>query len=102
MLSVTHAVPNQPGLFFQGHSPVNGGAGTPFGDGLRCVGTNVLRLEFSAADFLGSFTSTVSLSSTGGVAPGDTLYYQLWCRDPAASPCGLRFNTTQGLRIDWS
>jgi hypothetical protein len=102
VLSVTRAVPHQPGLYFQGQHPVNGGAGLPFGDGLRCVGTSVLRLEFTAADFLGSTTTTVPLSTTGGVAPGDTVYYQLWYRDPAASPCGERFNTTQGLRVDWS
>ena len=34
-----------PGIFFQGDERVNGGDGDLFGDGLRCAGTNVVRLE---------------------------------------------------------
>lgn len=45
VLGVSGALPAQPGLLFQGAVLLGGGAGLPFGDGLRCVGAQVVRLE---------------------------------------------------------
>jgi len=101
VLHAVQATPDQPGIFFQGDKRVNGGAGLPFGDGLRCAGTNVVRLEVVFADGAGSADSTVSISIAGGVGPGDVKRYQYWYRDPQLTPCGSGFNVTNGYEITW-
>jgi hypothetical protein len=99
VLRGTGLVGAQPGLFFQGESSL---AGQPFGDGLRCAGSNVVRIEtVTPAD--GEALSTVDVGLAGGVAPGETRFYQLWYRDPGSgSPCGAGYNLTNGLEIVWS
>ena len=101
VLHGTGLAPGQPGLYFQGDNAVNGGLGNPFGDGLRCVGTNVVRLQVVTADAGGASSTTVQISVAGGVAPGDVKHYQLWYRDPAGSQCGFGFNLTNGYTISW-
>jgi hypothetical protein len=95
------AAAGQPGLFFQGDNAVNNGAGAFFGDGLRCAGMNVVRLQVVAADGNGDSQTSAAIAATGGVAVGDTRHYQLWYRDPAGSPCGSTFNLTNGLTLSW-
>ena len=95
------AVPNSPGLYFQGTTRVNGGQGSLFGDGLRCAGGPVKRLEVVVSDAAGLSSSTVDVASVGGVQPGDVRDYQLWFRDSQLSPCGTSFNLTNGLEIQW-
>ncbi|MCB9914982.1 MAG: hypothetical protein H6828_07515 [Planctomycetes bacterium] len=94
-------VPNQPGLYFQGDNAVNGGLGNAFGDGLRCAGQNVVRLQVVSADASGNSATSVVISTKGGVLAGDRRYYQLWYRDPAGSPCGAFFNLTNGYDVTW-
>jgi hypothetical protein len=93
--------PNQPALFFQGDSRVNGGSGLVFGDGLRCAGVNVVRLEVQAASAGGEVTSSVSIGGAGGALAGEVKRYQVWYRDPAGSPCGSLYNLTNGLELQW-
>ena len=93
---------NQPVLFFQGDNAVNGGAGILFGDGLRCAGGNVIRLQVRTANASGLASTTVNVSSKGAVSMGDTKRYQAWYRDPAGSPCGNAFNLSNGNEITWS
>lgn len=100
-LSVEGAVPGQPGLFFQGEQVLNGGLGVPFGDGLRCTGGNVRRLEVRFADGAGAAQTTVDLASAGGVSPGDTRRYQFWYRDPVGTPCGVGFNLSNAAEVVW-
>ena len=90
-----------PGLFFQGNNAVNGGAGNTFGDGLRCAGNQVVRLEvqFSSG---GTSATTVSIANKGGVNAGETKRYQLWYRDSTGSPCNNDFNLTNGYEITWT
>ena len=93
-------VPSQPGLYFQGVNAINGGLGNAFGDGLRCVGGGVNRLEVQFANSTGHSSTGGNLISKGSVASGDRMYYQLWYRDPTGtggSPCGSGFNLTNGL-----
>lgn len=99
---VESMVPSQPGLFFQGDNAINSGGGKPFGDGLRCAGGAVIRLEvlFGAADGTGS--TSINVGSKGGCAAGDTKRYQLWSRDPITSPCGANYNLSNGLEINWT
>ena len=100
VLSTTNLTPG-PGLFFQGNNAVNSGNGNPFGDGLRCVGGQVVRLEvqFSSA---GSSATTISIPTKGGVSAGDSKRYQLWYRDSGGSPCNSGFNLTNGYEITWT
>jgi hypothetical protein len=101
VLEAAGLVPGQPGLFFQGDNAINGGAGAPFGDGLRCAGMNVARLEVRNASASGEASTTVNVGASGGVSSGDQKQYQYWYRDPAGSPCGSSFNLTNGYEIDW-
>lgn len=97
ILHATSTVPHQPGLFFQGDNAINGGNGSQFGDGLRCAGGSVVRLQVRTADGNGSASTTVGIAAKGGVSPGDTKRYQWWHRDPTGSPCGTGFNLSNGL-----
>ncbi len=102
VLHATNALPGQPGLFFQGDGPVNGGNGMVFGDGLRCCGTNVVRLQIVSPDSNGTVSSTDSISGDGGVIPGDTRCYQFWYRDPSGGgACGAGFNLSNSFKVGW-
>ena len=100
-LDATASIPNAPGLFFQGQTKLNGGNGLPFGDGLRCVGGTIVRLQVRTASFLGDAHSTLTIPIAGGVSPGDTRRYQWWYRDSSGSPCGSGFNTSNAVEIQW-
>jgi hypothetical protein len=101
MLSASRSTPLQPGLFFQGDQATGGGSGLPFGDGLRCAGGAVVRLEVRQADAAGDAQSARSLSLAGGVSAGDLVRYQWWYRDPALSVCGSGFNLSHGVQLTW-
>jgi hypothetical protein len=94
-------LPVGPGLYFQGDNKNNLGNGTFFGDGLRCTGGHVVRIELQfSVD--GASETTISIANKGGVAAGDTKHYQLWYRDPNNSPCGNGFNLTNGYEVTWT
>jgi hypothetical protein len=102
VLSGSGLVPSQPGLYFQGDNAINGGAGNPFGDGIRCAGGAVIRLQVGFADASGASSTSIDIGSKGGVAAGDIKRYQLWYRDPNSSPCGGNFNLSNGMEITWT
>ncbi|MFT7485670.1 MAG: hypothetical protein ACI9F9_001520, partial [Candidatus Paceibacteria bacterium] len=83
----------------------NGGQGSPFGDGLRCAGGFVVRLQILIPDVQGDVAypgpGDPSLSVLGGVNPGDTKRYQIWYRDTTGGPCGSGFNLTNGYEVNW-
>jgi len=95
------AIPGQAGLFFQGNNAVGGGDGLAFGDGLRCAGGAVTRLEVVIANILGDIATTIDITAKGGVASGDLRRYQLWYRDPVGGPCGSEFNLSNGVEVLW-
>jgi hypothetical protein len=92
-------------LFFQGTSQQNGGLGSPFGDGLRCVGGSVVRLGTKTASSGAASYPAVgdaSISVRGLLPPtGGLRYYQAWYRNPAAFCTASTFNLTNGLQIAW-
>ena len=98
VFNLSGAIANQPCLFFQGNNQVNGGAGIVFGDGLRCAGFQVIRLEVLTPDGAGSASTTISIATKGGVVLGDVRHYQAWYRD-TTGVCGTTFNTTNGLSL---
>lgn len=102
VLHGSNLVPGQPGLYFQGNNATGGGAGSVFGDGLRCAGGAVARLQVRTANGLGNSSTTANIAVVGGVASGQLRRYQLWYRDPIGSPCGTGFNLTNGLEITWN
>ncbi|MCB9915780.1 MAG: hypothetical protein H6828_11645 [Planctomycetes bacterium] len=91
----------QPALLIVGENAVAGGAGTIFGDGLRCAGQNVRRLGVVAADAGGHASWGPGLAAGQGWLPGDVRYFQAWYRDPSGSPCGGSFNLTHGVAVTW-
>jgi hypothetical protein len=101
VLSADGLVPNVPGLYFQADNAVNGGSGILFGDGLRCAGGNVVRLEVAVADANGASSTTIGIATNGGVSAGEVKRYQCWYRDPVGSPCGSGFNLSNGFEVNW-
>jgi hypothetical protein len=100
-------VRSQPGLFFQGNNTIGGGTGVSFGDGIRCCGQNVVRLQVVVPPPPQPSTATLSVTITntgpaGTVNPGDNKCYQYWYRDPGSSPCGSNFNLSNAVSITWS
>jgi len=108
VLRALDAAPGVPGLFFQGVAAEGGGAGAPFGDGLRCAGGQVVRLGVAFTDAQGCATSASGLASLGGAMAGDVRRYQYWYRDAAdePTPCaagqGSGFNLSNGLELTWT
>jgi len=101
-LSASNLIGSQPGLYFQGNNAINSGLGVTFGDGLRCAGGGVMRLQVRFSDSNGSSSTTTNLISAGNIAPGDTKRYQIWYRDPATSICGTQFNLSNGVELTFS
>lgn len=100
-LDASQCPTGQPGLMFQGVNATNAGLGLTFGDGLRCAGGSVIRLQTITTDGSGNASTTIDIGVKGEVAGGDTRYYQFWYRDPAGSTCGQFFNLSNGLEITW-
>jgi hypothetical protein len=99
-------VPDGPGLYFQGTSVMNAGAGLAFGDGLLCAGGTIVRLGVVFAS--GSASSyprpliDPKISLQGAPAPGDSRTYQMWYRDADVSFCSSAvFNLTNAVMLTW-
>ncbi len=97
-------MPNSSALFFQGTAQQAAGAGSVFGDGLRCVAGSVLRLgirtNVTNASSLPS-SGSPSLAIVGGIAGATTIHYQVWYRNSAAFCTASTFNLTNGLSVAW-
>jgi hypothetical protein len=96
-------LPSGMGLFFQGTSEVNSGAGSPFGDGLLCVSGSIVRLEVVSISNGTARTPSFGappIATMGSVAIGDTRFYQLWYRD-LGGPCSSGFNLTNAVLVHW-
>lgn len=90
-------------VFLQGSSPI---APTPFGDGLRCTGGELVRIAvvaatMSMAQYPGA--GDPSVSQRGGVALGTGIlrYYQAYYRDLNSFCTSAPFNVTSGVAIGW-
>jgi plastocyanin len=91
-------------LFFQGSTQVAAGAGSVFGEGLRCAGGTLIRIgqmtqSFNWAAYPGA--GDAPISQRGFVAPGDTRHYQVWFQD-SPGLCGPPVaNLSNGYTITW-
>jgi hypothetical protein len=91
-------------LYFQGTSATNGGTGAVFGDGLRCVGGTIVRLDV-AQNVLGASTSPGAgdppLRVLGQITAPGARYYQAWYRDAQSFCTPFTYNLTNGLKVVW-
>jgi hypothetical protein len=97
-------MPNSSALYFQGTTQQSGGAGSAFGDGLRCAAGSVLRLGTkinaggtSQYPELGD----LSISVKGANAAGNVRMYQCWYRNAAAFCTASTFNLSNGWQLTW-
>ena len=90
--------PNKPGLFFLGPNQID----TPFGEGRRCVGGQVKRIQpVATTDSQGTAARLLDpdLPYGSGIFAGPTgVNYQFWFRDPTGGPNG--FNLTDALHVE--
>ena len=98
-------MPNSSALYFQGTAQQAGGAGAPFGDGLRCASGSIVRLgtktnAAGSSQYPAAGDAPVSVKGLVG-APG-VRTYQSWYRNAAAFCTASTFNLTNGLEVVWS
>ncbi|MAF64326.1 MAG: hypothetical protein CMJ84_01530 [Planctomycetes bacterium] len=91
-------VAGAPALLLAGDQALADGVGTPLGDGILCIGTNVVRLGLALVDGTRRASWGPHLPSAAGWNPGVTRYLQVWYRDPDGR-CGTGFNFTNGIRV---
>ncbi len=97
-------MPNSSALYYQGTSQSGAGAGSVFGDGLRCAGGTVVRLgtkQNVAGASLYPVAGDLSVSVRGGCVAGAVRNYQVWYRNAAAFCTASTFNLTNGVSVTW-
>jgi hypothetical protein len=99
-------MPNSSALYFQGTSQAAAGAGTVFGDGLRCAAGSVIRLgtktnAAGASQYPAAGDQSISVK--GANVAGNLRFYQCWYRnaDPAFCIVPSTFNLTNGVSVTW-
>jgi hypothetical protein len=98
-------MPNSPALYFQGTIQMSGGAGSVFGDGLRCAGGSVIRLV-TLTNAGGSSQYPIgaqpSVSVKGNITSPAVRTYQVWYRNAAPFCTPFTFNLTNGWELSWT
>jgi hypothetical protein len=94
-------------LFFQSPNSINGVTGAPFGDGVRCAGSPMLRLGLKTASNAGGALypsgADATLSLKGQIPPaGSTVIYQVWYRNPASFCTSATTNMSNALVVAWT
>lgn len=97
VLCFSQAPPNVPGIFFCGTTRIS----FPFGDGIRCCGGQIRRIQLVFSDAAGAGCSTVNIPAATGAVPGATNCYQYWYRD-VPGPCGSGFNLSNAYKVVWT
>ncbi len=97
------SVPNETGLFFYSLGQAAGGSGTPFGNGLLCVGGGDPVIRLSPQMAVGNAASedldfTNLPADSPPVMAGEVWNFQYWFRDPSV---GAGFDTSDGLSVTW-
>ncbi len=104
LLVSTGVRPAVPGLFFYGSNPIN----SPFGDGRRCAGGTVKRLNPPVAvNASGAVFRPLDVNAppanggSGAITAGSIWNFQFWYRDPMG-PGGSGFNLTDGVSVPFT
>jgi hypothetical protein len=99
-------MPNSSALYFQGTLQAGAGAGTVFGDGLRCAAGSVIRLKTvtnvaGASQYPAAGDPPISIQGVN--VAGNLRHYQCWYRnaDPAFCLIPSTFNLTNGVSVTW-
>jgi hypothetical protein len=96
-LVATNVPVGTPGLFFFGPNQIQ----LPFGDGLRCVGGSIQRIQppsFGGPNGIVEVTLDLSAPPAAGVITSfSTSNFQYWFRDVPGGPAG--FNLSDGLTV---
>ena len=100
-LTATQLPAFKPVLFLQADTAENNGMGSPWGDGLRCLGANPLNLQVVFSDVSGAASTNLNLVSAGNLAAGQGKAFQVWFRDQLG-PCSTGRSTSNGLFIQFS
>jgi len=97
-------MPSSSVLYFQGTTQSGGGAGTLFGDGVRCAAGTVIRLG-TKTNVAGSSQypelGDIPISIRGSNSAGTTRTYQAWYRNAANFCTTATFNLTNGVEVGW-
>ena len=103
VLTCTGGPVGSPGLFFYGPNQIQ----TPFGDGFRCVGGQILRIQPPGTfDVFGNVAKVVDNTQapmnagSGAWLAGSTWNLQYWYRDIPAGNTG--FNLSNGLSLTFT
>ena len=108
VLYATRLLPHATAVFYQGDLQRRGGRGIVLGDGLSCIGGNLIR--FGVRSAIAGNTSwgagvpgagPISVSGTIPIA-GATRQYQAYYRDSASFCSTQTFNLTNGVTVVWT
>jgi hypothetical protein len=97
-------MPDSSALYFQGTARQSGGAGTVFGDGLRCVSGSIVRIATRMNSGHASaypVGPAASVSQRGQVLAPGIRHYQIWYRNAAAYCTPSTYNLTNGVVVPW-
>jgi hypothetical protein len=98
-------MPSSSALYFQGTAQTSGGAGSVFGDGLRCASGTIVRIGLktnSAGASQYPSAGDASVSVRGQVHAPGVRDYQVWYRNAAPFCTPSTFNLTNGFQVTWS
>ncbi|MBI5362140.1 MAG: hypothetical protein HZA53_03105 [Planctomycetes bacterium] len=105
-LTATGLPPGVATIYLQGDA--SSATGIVFGDGVRCVDGQLLRMgmridtDLDGATAFGPSHGDGPLSAAGGIVQGNTYAYQVYYRNASATWCPpATFNVTNGLTIAW-
>ena len=94
VLIATGLPPNIPGIFFYGPNEI----AVPFGNGIRCVGGGINRLNVSFSNGGGVMSRDFDIAGAAvTIVPDSVWKFQAWFRDVAAG--GSLFNLSNGLSV---
>ena len=111
VLHAAQMLPSALCIFLQGDAALASGA--VFGDGVRCVGGQLLRIGVKSAvggtagyPAAGDPSISARAAALGTpIAPGSARWYQTYYRDPVAAFCpdppGKTWNVTSGVIVNW-
>ncbi len=92
-------IPANAALLYTGLQQIDGGAGMPFGNGLRLVGGPIVRRGVIAPDDDGRAIWGPALGGAHPWVTDSTVHFQVWYRDPFHDGCGWVFNLTNGVSV---
>ena len=96
---VVGASAGKPGLLLQGNAQVNGGLGSPLGNGLFCVTGQTQRsqVQFTTLNGSAEFTDLQGLSfGAASFGAGASTLYQFWYRVPPSTYGDFNFSNALG------